>query len=519
MNRLLALLGMSLRTRFRGFVSAGASSIFLVIAGLFNLAFTCAMGVGAWFVLSQSRGARVERFADLAALIVTMFGVFYLTRPLILTNLAGASLQNLLHLPIRRGEMLAYSLFTGVITPLVFESPVLIGAALGAASSPALVLVTLPLALLAHLTLLAGAHTVSLIAVLMARRAWISDLARLLAISVLFLPYLINYRGPREFMARLAEPLAALSPLGWAARATVYAGGADFTRSLGYAVPALLLLAGTTLISMHLLNRILAGEGADRVAKAPAKPRPARIFLPGALGALVETQMRSQLRTPAARMALFMPALMMGFLAFSLARSPSGFTPVGMVVFLSVMGGNAFLIIGRGIAMIVGTPVARASILVASDIAGLLFRLPPLLAIIAVVAWRGRSELALSMTAVTLALIPISLGVQHFVSILRPFALPSDRLNPFAHRVDARQSSNGVLSLIATLGTVLLASPFLLLVWLSPRIADGAYLNAFLSLAALGSLATYAVLIAIAERLFAKRELQVLEVLLDDSAA
>jgi len=189
------------------------------------------------------------------------------------------------------------------------------------------------------------------------------------------------------------------------------------------------------------------------------------------------------------------------------------------VVFLSVMGGNAFLIIGRGIAMIVGTPVARASILVASDIAGLLFRLPPLLAIIAVVAWRGRSELALSMTAVTLALIPISLGVQHFVSILRPFALPSDRLNPFAHRVDARQSSNGVLSLIATLGTVLLASPFLLLVWLSPRIADGAYLNAFLSLAALGSLATYAVLIAIAERLFAKRELQVLEVLLDDSAA
>jgi hypothetical protein len=38
-----------------------------------------------------------------------------------------------------------------------------------------------------------------------------------------------------------------------------------------------------------------------------------------------------------------------------------------------------------------------------------------------------------------------------------------------------------------------------------------------LGLACLGSFATYAVLIALAERLFVKRELQVLEVLLDDS--
>lgn len=517
MNRLLLLLGMSLRSRLRGFVSAGASSIFVILAGFFYLAFTCALGVGAYFALSQSRGARVERFADIVALIVTMFGVFYFTRPLVLTNLAGASLQHLLHLPIKRGELLAYSLLTGVVTPLVLESPVLIGAALGAASSPALVLITLPLALLAHLTLLAGAHAMSLFAVLIARRTWIADLARVLAFSVFFLPSLINYRGPRQFLAPLVEPIALLSPLGWAARAAVFAGGGDIGRSLWFIAPALLVLIGTAFLSMVLLNRILAGEGEDRVAKQKTKARRARVFLPGAMGALIETQLRTQLRTPAARMALLMPTLMMGFIAFSLSRPEAAVSPLGLVVFLSLMGGNAFLVIGRGVALIVGTPVARSSLLVASDIAGMLFRVPPLLAIVAVTAWRGGVELAVSMLAVTAALVPISMGVQHFVSILRPFALPHDRLNPFAQRVDARQSSNGVLSFIATIGTGLIASPFLFLVWLGPRFEEGAFAPWMLGLACLGSFATYAVLIALAERLFIKRELQVLEVLLDDS--
>ena len=203
MSRLLLLLGLSWRTRLRGFASAGASSIFLVMGGLFYLAFTCAMGVGAYFVLSQSRGGRVERFADIASLVVTMFGVFFLTRPLIFTNLSGSSLQNLLHLPIRRRELLVYSLLTGVVTPLLLESPVLIGAGLGAASNPALLLLTLPLALLSHLTLLAGAHAMSLFAVLIARRTWIADLARVLAFAIFFLPSLLNYRSVREFLRPL----------------------------------------------------------------------------------------------------------------------------------------------------------------------------------------------------------------------------------------------------------------------------------------------------------------------------
>ena len=516
MSRLFLLLGLSWRSRLRGFASAGASSIFLVLGGLFYLALTCAMGVGAYLVLSQSRGGRVERFADIASLGVTMFGIFFLTRPLILTNLSGSSLQNLLHLPIRRRELLVYSLLTGVVTPLLLESPVLIGAGLGAASNPALLLLTLPLALLSHLTLLAGAHAMSLFAVLIAQRTWIADLARVFAFAIFFLPSLLNYQGSREFVRPLIGPMAQLSPLGWAARAAVYAGAGDLKQSLWFAAPALLLLLGIGFVSMTLLNRILAGEGEDRVERQTARPKPARVLFPGAMGALIETQLRTQLRTPAARMALLMPTLMMGFFAFSLSRPGAMVSPFAMVVFLSLIGGNAFLIIGRGITLILGTPVSRASMLVASDISGFMFRIPPLLAIIAVTAWRAGADSALSMAALALALIPIGMGVQHFVSILRPFALPRDRFNPFAQRIDARQSGNGVLSLLATLATALIASPFLFLSWLSSRLG-GAYGPWLLVLSCLGALATYAVLIALAERLFVKRELRVLEVLLDDS--
>ncbi|MBK5256518.1 MAG: hypothetical protein JJE39_10835 [Vicinamibacteria bacterium] len=518
MSRLWLLLGLAFRSRLRGFASSGASSVLVVAGGLIYIAFACALGVAAYMALSQSRSLRVDRVADFVALGVTVFGVFFLTRPFILSNLSGSSLQNLLHLPIRRAELLAYSLVTGVVTPLLLESPVLIGAVLGVTSRPSLILLTLPLTLLAHVTLLAGTHSMSLVAVLIARRTWVADVARVLAFSIFFLPSLLNSRGVREFLRPLVHPLANLSPLGWAARATVYAGTGDVRQALWFAVPALLALAGVAFLSMTLLNRILEGEGEDQVDQQSQTPRPARVILPGALGALIETQLRTQLRTPAARMALLMPTLMMGLFALSLSRP--GRTPgsaIVMIIFLTLIGGNAFVMVGRGIALILGTPVSRASMLVASDVAATLFRIPPLFAIIAVTAWRSGLPSALTMTALTIALLPVSLGVQHFVSILRPFALPRDRLNPFARRVDGRQQSHGLLSLLATMATALIASPFVLLAWLSSRIAGGAYAPSLLALACLGALATYAVLVVLAERLFLKRELQVMEVLLDDS--
>ncbi|MEO8500658.1 MAG: hypothetical protein ABI565_07070, partial [Vicinamibacteria bacterium] len=261
MTRLLLLLGLSFRTRMRGLFSAGASSVFLVLGSLVYLAITCGMGVGAYFLLSQSRGVRTERVADVVSLVVTMFGVFFLVRPLILTGLSGGSLQNLLHLPIRRGELLLYSLITGVLMPLALESPVLIGAAVGAASHPALLLLTLPLAVLSHLVLLTGAHAMSLFAVLIARRTWVADAARVVAFSFFFIPSLINYRGPREFLRPIVEPLVQISPLGFGPRATIHAGAGDLMIALGYALPALALLLGIGFVSMTLLNRILAGEG------------------------------------------------------------------------------------------------------------------------------------------------------------------------------------------------------------------------------------------------------------------
>ncbi|MEO8360197.1 MAG: hypothetical protein ABI672_09225 [Vicinamibacteria bacterium] len=517
MSRLLVLLGLAWRTRLRGFSSSGGASIFLILGGLFYLALTLAMGIGAYFALTAVRAAPAGRVADLVSLVVTSLGVLFLTRPLILSNLSGGSLQNLLHLPIRRSELFLYSFLTGIVTPLVFEAPVLIGAALGAARHPLLIAATLPLALLAHVILLAGAHMMSLVAVFIARRAWVADLARLFAFSLFFLPSLLSMPGTRSVLRPLLTPLVQVSPLSWAARATVYAGAGDGGRAALFVLLGFALLAGISLVSTRLLGRIIEGEGADRVNQRLATPRRARVFLPGALGALIETQMRTQLRTPAARMALFMPTMMMALFAFSLARQgQQPGTVIAMVLLLSIAGGNAFGAVGRGVAMILGTPVSRASFLVANDIATFLFRLPPLVALLGVTAWQNGAGTTLSIAALGLAIMIVGMGVQHFVAILKPFALPRDRMNPFAQRIDGRQSGNGLVSFLATISTVVLAAPFLFLAWLSTRI-DGGYGPWLLVLAFLGALATYAVLIALAERLLLKRELQVLEVLLDDS--
>jgi hypothetical protein len=517
MKRLALLLGLWFRLRRRAIMSAGASSIFLVIGGLIYLGLTCAMGVAAYFALASARSLPAERAGHIVALVVTFFGAIFLSRPLIFANLSGGSLQNLLHLPIRRSELLAYSLLTGVVMPLILESPVLIGASLGAASQPSLVLITFPLAFLAHLTLLAGAHSMSLVSILIARRAWVADAARVVAFSVFFLPSLVNFRGAREFLRPILIPLAQISPLGWAARGAVYAGKGDITEAAWFVLPALLLLLGICFVSMTMLERILDGEGGDHTDVSTGKPRPARILLPGATGALIETQMRSQMRMPAARMALLIPTLMMGLLAFTMSRSGAIFSPFAMVVFLSLAGGNAFPAIGRGVAMILGTPVSRLSVLLSSDLSGILFRVLPLAAILMVTTWRSGWEASRPMIAFVLTLLPISMGIQQFVSLLRPVPLPRDRLNPYAQRADARQSSQALVGLFATLVTGLLAAPFLALVWLSSRIAEGQYEISLQALACLGALASYAVLLAFAERLFVKRELQILEVLLDDS--
>lgn len=476
------------------------------------------MGIGAYFALGTFREVQAERVADLVSLVVTSLGILFLTRPLILSNLAGGSLQNLLHLPIRRSELFLYSFLTGIVTPLVFEAPVLIGAALGAARHPLLIAATLPLALLAHVILLAGAHMMSLVAVFIARRAWVADLARLFAFSLFFLPSLLSIPTTRSVLRPLLIPLVQVSPLSWAARATVYAGAGDWGRAALFVLLGLVLLAGIVLFATRFLGRIIEGEGADRVTQKLATPRRARVFLPGALGALIETQIRIQLRTPAARMALFMPTVMMALFGLSLARQgEQPGTVIAMVLLLSIVGGNAFGAVGRGVAMILGTPVSRASFLVASDVAAFFFRVPPLMALLGVTAWQNGAGTTLSITALGLAIMIIGMGLQHFVAILKPFALPRDRMNPFARRVDSRQAGSGVVSFLATICTVALASPFLFLAWLSARIGNG-YGPALLVLAILGSFATYAVLIALAERLLIKRELQVLEIVMDDSA-
>jgi len=313
--------------------------------------------------------------------------------------------------------------------------------------------------------------------------------------------------------------LLLLSPFGWAGRATIHAGAGDLRTSAPWAILAILFIAATVAAALALLNRILAGDGVAPGVSARARPRRARVLLPGVLGAMIETQLRTQLRTPAARMALITPMLMMGLFTWSFTRrTGASFNPAVMVAILCLVGPSALLTVGRGVTLVLGTPASRAAMLMASDVSSLLFRLPPILAIVGVTAWRLGASSAIAISALGIVLLTVSSGVQHFPAILSPVALPRDRLNPFAQRTDARQAGNQVRSFLALFLAVTLSAPFAFLLWLGPRVVNGSFAFAVTTLAIVGAFATYAVLIALAERLLIRRERAVLEVLLDDAS-
>ena len=105
---------------------------------------------------------------------------------------------------------------------------------------------------------------------------------------------------------------------------------------------------------------------------------------PGALGALVEKDLRVSWRDPALKATLFMglvgPLLFLFFL--TAAGGPAAAPPCSsspLVVGVSVFGTNAFGLERRGIALLMSFPVERWRILVGKNLASIPLRLPALL--------------------------------------------------------------------------------------------------------------------------------------------
>jgi ABC-2 type transport system permease protein len=315
----------------------------------------------------------------------------------------------------------------------------------------------------------------------------------------------------------------ALSPFGWGVRAAVRAGEGDLSGFLLWEAAQLVAVAAGIGAAALLVGRIYRGELALGPSGRRAAVR-ARMRLGGAVGALVEKDLRSAWRDPALKATLLMslagPLLFLFFLVQTRAYGDAGSSLLMLSLFVgaSAFGSNAFGMERRGVALLMGFPVARWRILVAKNLAALSLRLPGLLVVLAASFFLAPLLYLPAALCVALCAMIVSAAADNYVSILFPVAAPPPGGNPFGgSAAGGRGLGAALMGVLLFAVTMLLAAPFVILCWL-PVLLDVEWLwLVTLPLALAGAAATYALLVVGAEKLLRGREPEVLERILAEA--
>jgi ABC-2 type transport system permease protein len=532
-DRLIALVLMRWRLELRGLFRARerALTLLLVIPGMLLFA------AAASFFVYAGVGALVRGDPDavpgVLSLAVTGVGLMWALSP-VLAGLAFTEthdLSRLLHFPLPLSTLVVSSLLANLLQPMVLaELPVAAALALALARGPAEV----PLAVMGALSSLAfilvAAQCAGLVLHALSRNRRLQDLALFVGLgagflfSLLPLLFLSGVRPLRGALrAALRADLFALSPFAWGVRAAVRAGEGDVAGFLLWEGAQVAALAAGVAACALLVGRIYRGELSLGPSARRAAVR-ARMRLGGAIGALVEKDLRSAWRDPALKATLMMslvgPLLFLVFLVRTSAYGSAGSSLLMLAAFVgaSAFGSNAFGLERRGVALLMGFPVARWRILVAKNLAALTLRLPGLLVVLAAAFFLAPVAYLPAALTVALCTMLVSAAADNYVSVLFPMAAPAPGGNPFGgSAAGGRGLGSALMGALLFAATMLLAAPFVFLCWL-PALLDTALLwGLTLPLALAGAVATYALLVAGAEKLLRGREPEVLERILSEA--
>jgi hypothetical protein len=263
------------------------------------------------------------------------------------------------------------------------------------------------------------------------------------------------------------------------------------------------------------MARIYRGELALGPAASGATSRP-RMLFSGSIGALVEKDVRVTWRDPALKTALLMSLLSPLVFLFFLSRMATNVGSGGPLLLLAAIvglsiGGNALGHERRGIGLLLGFPVARSRILVAKNVAAILFRLPGLLTLAIASVALASPLLIPAVATVAVVTLVVSSGVDNYLSVLFPVTMPAAGRSPYAGAsAGSRGLGAAVFSMLLLLAALMLASPFALLAWLPLLLGNSWLWLVSLPLALAGAGAVYAMLVAGAARLFTNREPEIL---------
>jgi hypothetical protein len=184
----------------------------------------------------------------------------------------------------------------------------------------------------------------------------------------------------------------------------------------------------------------------------------------------------------------------------------------------SAFGSNAFGLERRGVALLMGFPVARWRILVAKNLAALSLRLPGLLVVLAAAIFLAPVRYLPAALTVALTTMLISTAADNYVSVLFPMPAPAPGGNPFGGAsAGGRGLGSALMGALLFGATILLAAPFVFLCWLPALMSAPLLWVITLPLALAGAAAAYAMLVAGAEKLLRGREPELLERILSEA--
>lgn len=531
MDRLTALVLLRLKEELRALSFARERAVGLLVALPGLLLSSLLLSLLAFVGLRALSRASPDAAATVVAALASAIGILWALSPLLsgVAFAASHDMSRLVHFPIPLPTLVAASLIANLVQPMTLaELPVLLAAAAALSHG----LARLPLVLLGLLLSLALALALAqafglLLHGLARNRRW-QDLALTLGLGVGFsisaLPLLAIAGGARGLeallgLARLLEWL----PFGWGARAAVHAGRGEIGPFLAFAAAGGLALAATMAGSALLIGRVYRGELDAGSVKGGAGGR-ARMRLPGALGALLEKDLRCAWRDPAQRAALLLgllgPALVLLLLTQSGVggRAGSAVLLLASFVGLSGFGSNALGLERRGLGLLLSFPIARWRVLLGKNLGALLLRVPGLLALAAAVVVAAPLALAPAALTIAAATFLIASGVDNFFAILFPVTAPAPGKNPYAQASGGRGLGTALLSAMFMMAAALGSAPFAFLAWLPLLLGSKALALVTLPLALAGAGAVYAMLVAAAARLLERREPELLERVLGEAA-
>lgn len=519
MDRLIALVGLRFRLEARASFGSRGRALGLAVALPFLALGSAAAAFGAFALVRVLSRTDPGLLLPALSAIFTLLGLSFVLAPIVAGVSATEShdLSRLVGYPVPLRTLVLSSLIANLAQPTVLaQLPALVTLAV-ALAGPRWPLAAFALGVSLLLTV-AAAQCVGVLLHAISRRRRLHDRVMFAGIGVSLLlslvPVLMLSRGGaaarRALGALLERDLFALSPFAWGARAAVHAGRGEWLPFAAFCGAAGLAAAAAAALTTVVAARLYRGELDS--GEAPERGSRARIRLPGAIGALVEKDLRVAWRDPRLKAVTLSGVIGPLLLLFILGQgAPGGVGPmqllmVAAIAGVGVVGSNALALERDGLGLLLGFPTDRLALLAGKSAATIVLRSPALVALAGAALLLAGPVVAAAIATVVLLTQVIACAVDNYLQILAPVAVPAAGRDPNAPVSGARGLGAAAVAILTMAVTLLAAAPFAFLAWLPEPLGERRLFVLTLPLALAGACAFYFMAGSGAARLLLRRE-------------